>query len=466
MHPYTQLSENADKAQFWNEIAETMPREKLNDLHLRRLKSLLEYAYKNNQFYKKLYDRNGLKVTDIQTLEDFKTKVPLTDKPMIQDSQTDENLYGENMATDSSLFAAHYATSGTTGKSLHEVWEDYGIWRVGESYGSLLWNTGLRPSDSVYFAFDFGRFAGFWSTYFGVVRFGAKVISGAGVGLTSEQRVQQIIDLKPTAFVATPTYALHLANVARKMGVDPSKTSIKFHIGGGEPGAGSVPKIRERLEKEWGCKCGDAYGISELPSVSPNCKNYNGIHEQEMNQFSWVRDIVTGKEVSEGEVGERIITSFGNYSTLWINYRSHDLVRPSFSCPCGCTWMLYNGGILGRTDNIVIYKGTNVYQTAVENVISSFPEASDYFQLVINRKDDEDYMSVRLELAISVKEDEIPAISEAITRKIKKEIGVTLPVEIVPSDSLPRYQVKTKRIFDERPDEYKLELAKKIKTFK
>ena len=217
------------------------------------------------------------------------------------------------------------------------------MWRAGESWCPAFWSAGIRPEDSFYFAFDFGQFAGFWSAYFGALRFGAQVISGAGVGMTSEKRIENIMDLKPTVLIATPTYALHLANTARKMGIDPSTTSIKFHVGAGEPGPVSVPRIRQRMEEAWGCQCAEALGISEIPVVSSSCQELNGFHEYEMHQFSWVRDWQTGKEVKEGEVGERIVTSLSNFATIWINYRSHDLVRAYKSCPCGSTWLFFKG---------------------------------------------------------------------------------------------------------------------------
>jgi len=465
MFNYSLVSDKAEKSNYWNEYAQTMSREELDELHLKRLKNLLVYAYENNSFYKELYDRYRVNVYEIETLQDFKNKIPLTDKPMIQPSQSEDNLYGDNIATNNSFIAAHYATSGTTGKPMNEAWEDYAIWRVGESWCPAFWSVGIRPGDSFYFAYDFGQFAGFWSAYYGVIRFGGKTISGAGTGVTSEKRIQLILDLKPTVLVATPTYALHLSNVARKMGIDTSSTSIKFYVGAGEPGPASVPRIRKRIEEAWGCRCCEVLGISEIPTVSPTCHELGGFHEHEMHQYSWVRDLNSGKEATEGKIGERIVTSLSNYTTIWINYRSHDLVRASYDCGCGSTWMFYEGGVLGRTDNMTIYKGTNIYQAAVENLVSSFPEASDYFQLIITRKDDEDQMRVRIEPSPYVKEDQYANLSQKISLKIKQDIGVSLPVDIVPIESLPRFEVKTKRVIDDRPKEFKTELARKVKTF-
>lgn len=465
MNNISLLSKTASNSVHWNEYAEKMDRDRLDKLHLKRLKNLLNYAYTHNKFYRDLYDRYKIDVNGIQSLDDFKRIIPLTDKPMIQKSQTASNLYGDNLTTDESFIVGHYATSGTTGKPLMEAWEDYAIWRVGESWCPAFWSAGIRPEDTFYFAYDFGSFAGFWSAYFGVIRFGAKIISGAGVGVTTEKRVQQILELGPTVLVATPTYALHLANAARKMGINPKDTSVKFYVGAGEPGTASVPKIKERMEEAWGCKCAEVLGISEPPVVCPTCSEGNGFHEHEMHQFAWVRNVETGGEVSEGQTGERIITCLSNYSTIWINYRSHDVVRPTYGCPCGCTWVYYKGGVLGRTDHMLTYKGTNVYQATIEDIISSFPGASDYFQLLVRRNNDEDFMMVKLEPSPEIKSDEYPQLSENITHRIKKIIGVTIPVEIVPIESLPRYEVKTKRVIDERPEEYKLELSKKYKSF-
>lgn len=458
------VSAKSYKSRYWNEYAETMPREKLNELHLKRIKSIIKYASKTNKFFQELYKKYDVNVDEIQSLDDFITKVPLTDKPMIGGSQTPDSFYGDNMSTDETFVTAHYQTSGTTGKPLLEAWEDYAIWRVGNGWIPGWWSIGIRPDDSFYFAYDFGAFAGFWSAYFGALRFGCKVISGAGVGITTEKRIQQILDLKPTVLVATPTYTLHLANTARKMGIDPAATSIKFYVGAGEPGSASVPKIKERIEKAWGCQCAEVLGISEPPVVNPTCSQGDGFHEMEMNQFAWVRDPDTGKVTPEGEVGERILTSYSNYSMVWINYRSHDLVRPSYNCPCGCTWTYYKGGVLGRTDYMVIYKGTNIYQTAVEDIVSSVEGASDYFQLILTRPKEEDLMTVKVEPDPSLPPEKYDEMAQKLKAQIKVIIGVTLPVEVVPVGSLPRYDVKTKRLFDERPEEYRTELAKKYKT--
>jgi len=460
------LSAKGYQARYWNEYSQTMPREKLNELHLKRIKNVLRYAYETNKFYRELYDRHKVNIDDIKTLDDFKYKVPLTDKPMIQPSQTPDNLYGDNLSVDESFIAQHFATSGTTGKPLYEAWEDYVIWRVGHSWCPAYWSVGIRPEDTFYFAFDFGGFAGFWSAYFGALRFGAKVISGAGVGMTTEKRIQQILELKPTVLVATPTYTLHMANAAREMGVDPAKTSIKYYVGAGEPGSASVPMIRKKIEEAWGCKCAEVLGVSEPPVVAPTCEEGDGFHEEEMNQFAWVRDPDTGKEVKEGEVGERIITNFSNYATIWINYRTHDLVRPIYSCPCGCTWLYYKGGVLGRTDHMLTYKGTNIYQTAVENIVSSFPGASDYFQLVLTRENEEDLMTIKVEAKEDLPPEQYTTVAEKLKMELKAKIGVTLPVEVVPVQSLPRSAGgKTRRVIDLRPEDYRMELAKKYKSF-
>lgn len=456
------LSPKSYQARYWNEYAQTMPRDKLDGLHMKRIKFLLNYAYNNSRFYRQLYDRNGVKPEDISSLDDFKQKVPLTDKPMVQPTQRIPDLpYGDITACDDSLIQAHYQTSGTTGEPLLEGWEDYAVQRIGASWCPAWWDVGIRPDDIFYFAFDFGAFAGFWSALWGAIRFGAKVISGAGVAMTSEERVRQIIRLKPTVLVCTPTYAFRLADVAREMGIDPAATSIKFHSGAGEPGPVSIPELKKRIEESWGCKTCEVLGISEIPTAAPSCIMGDGIHEHEMNQFAWVRDPGTGNEVAEGEVGERIITCFSNFATPFINYRTHDLVRPYYSCPCGSTWLFYKNGVLGRTDYMVTIRGTNVYQTAVENIIGGLPEASSYYQLILTREKNVDNLTIRLELKRDIPREKYESIASRLRTEIRIRLGVTLSVEVVPPDTLPRYEVKTKRLIDKRPNKYKTELARK-----
>lgn len=438
---------------FWNQYTETLPREKLDALHLKRLQTLMHYVYERSPFYRAKFDKARLKPADIRTLDDFKFKVPVTDKSEFIDQQLAHPPYGPTLAVAEDLVVHHCETSGTTGKPLGIPYTLYDTVRYGESWVYGMWALGIRPADSFYFAFGWGNFAGFWSTYWGARRLGCRVISGGG--LDTKGHIDAIMRLKPTVLISTPTFALRMAAVAAEMGIDVSKSSIRFTYHAGEPGPTALPAMRARIEKAWGAKAGELLGIAEIDAFAPGCPLGDGVHVNEMNDFTWSMDAATGKEAAEGEIGENIITSYVNSAQPLVNYRSHDLVRRRLSCACGRTWAKLEGAVLGRTDFMVTVRGTNVYQTAVENLIGEMPEVSSAYELVLTREDDNDAMTVRFEPVKSLPEKEWREVAARMSERIHKALHVRLKCEPVAPDSLPKYELKTKRIVDQRPKEFR-----------
>jgi phenylacetate-CoA ligase len=441
------------EAKFWNRHTETMPRAKLDALHLHRLQALCHYVYERSAFFRKKFDAARLKPGDIRTLEDFKRKVPVTDKSEFIDQQLANPPYGPTLAMPAELIVHHCETSGTTGKPLGIPYTMYDTMRYGESWIYGMWALGIRPTDTFYFAFGWGNFAGFWSTYWAARRIGCRVISGGG--LDTKGHINAIMRMKPTVLISTPTFALRMAAVAAEMGVDVSKSSIKFTYHAGEPGPTALPAMREQIEKAWGAKAGELLGIAEVDAFAPGCPIGDGVHVNEMNNFTWSMDPGTGKEVAEGEIGENIITSYSNSAQPLLNYRSHDLVRRRMSCGCGRTWAKLEGAVLGRTDFMVTVRGTNVYQTAVENLIGEIPEVSNSYELVLTREEDNDAMTVKFEPVRTVSQERWDDLARLMSDKIHKALHVRLKCEPVPPDTLPRYELKTKRIIDQRPKEFR-----------
>lgn len=440
-------------AAYWNQYTETLPRQKLDALHLHRVQALCRYAYERSAFYRQKFDAAGLKPGDIRSLEDFKRKVPLTDKSEFIDQQLASPPYGPTLAVPMEMVTHHCETSGTTGKPLGIPYTMYDTVRYGESWVYGMWALGIRPSDTFYFAFGWGNFAGFWSTYWAARRLGCRVISGGG--LDTKGHINAILRLKPTVLISTPTFALRMAAVASEMGVDVSKSSIKFTYHAGEPGPTALPAMREQIEKAWGAKAGELLGIAEIDAFAPGCPAGDGVHVNEMNVFTWSMDPASGRETADGEIGENIITSYVNNAQPLLNYRSHDLVRRRASCACGRTWAKLEGAVLGRTDFMVTVRGTNVYQTAVENLIGEMEEVSNSYELVLTREAENDAMTVRFEPKKSVVPERWDEIAKAMSERIHQALHVRLKCEPVAPDSLPRYELKTKRIIDQRPKEFR-----------
>lgn len=449
--PLASLSPEALTSPFWNRLTETMPRARLDALHLQRVQALAHYAYDYTPFYRRKFDAAGLKPSDIRSLDDFKHKVPITDKSEFIGLQQQRPPYGDTLALPMDFVAHHCETSGTTGVPLAIPYSAYDSVRYGESWVYGFWGLGIRPADSMYFAFGWGNFAGFWSAYWGARRLGCRVISGGG--LDTKGHIEAILRMQPTVLISTPTFALRMAAVAAEMGVDLSKSSIKFTYHAGEPGPTALPGMREQIEKAWGAKAGELLGIAEVDAMAPGCPLGDGVHVNEMNLYSWSMDPATLQEVPDGEIGENIVTGYANTTQPLLNYRTHDLVRRRGSCACGRTWFKLEGAVLGRTDFMVTVRGTNVYQTAVENILSQVEGVSMHYELVLTHEEGNDAMTVRFEPDACVDPAQWQQIATRTGERIHKALHVRLKVVAVAPNSLPRFELKTKRIIDQRPKE-------------
>ncbi|MBI2304602.1 MAG: AMP-binding protein [Chloroflexi bacterium] len=449
MKPF--LNPKAAESSFWNQYYETLPREKLNALHLVRLKKVLRHAYDHSPFYRRKLDEAGVRPEDIRSLDDFKRKVPLTDKSEFLPFQDEHPHYGVTGALPEEYLAMHYETSGTTGSPLRVPFTLYDFERFGESWVYGFWGLGMRPQDSFYFAFQFGLFVGFWSASQGVRRLGAKLYHGGGQ--TTEGHIRLMQRLRPTVLVCTPTYALRLAETAQSMGVEPASIGLKYTYHAGEPGPFALPALKKKLDEAWGATSGELLGMAEVDSMAPGCPLREGVHLNETNVFSWIRDPETGQEVGDGQMGENIVTSYVNNAQPLINYRTHDLVERHYRCDCGRTWAYFRGVVLGRTDFMVTVRGTNVYQSAVEKVLGSIPGVSHHYQLVLSTVREMDEMAVKVEPEPDVPSAKYPELARLVEEGLRATLKVRLEPQIVPPGALPRYELKTRRIIDERPPE-------------
>ena len=454
--PISYLTGAAQGARYWNAHTETMARAALDALHLRKLRLLAEYVYSYSAFYQRKFDAIGLKPEAIRSIDDFKKRVPIIDKKDFLEFQAERPPYGDTIAVPLEMVAHHVETSGSTGVPLAVPYTAYDTERVGESWTYGFWAHGIRPADTFYFAFNWGNFAGFWTCYFGARRMGCRVISGGGAD--SKGHIQNILRLKPTVLVSTPTFALRLAQVAEEMGVDLADSSIRYTYPAGEPGPFALPAMKKRIDAAWGADAGELLGIAEIEAFAPGCAMRDGVHANEMNVFSWSIDPETGEEAPDGEIGENIITSYSYSGQPLLNYRSHDLVRRVGGCACGVTWAKLDGVVLGRTDFMITLRGTNVYPTAVENILGEIDGVSPFFQLVLEREDENDRMTVEFEPRKDLEEAEWPGLASKIEARIQAALHVRLEAKVVAPEGLPRYDLKTRRVIDNRPKELRREL--------
>lgn len=436
--------------QFWNRATQTAPRDRLDALHLERIRHLVGWAYENSPLHRRTYDEAGVKPADIRTWDDYYHRLPFTDKPdYLADQATAATGFG-GVAIGPQHWQQYFHTTGTTGRFLNEIFTQYEMHKAGSQYCYGMWDHGIRPGDSMYFCFDFGMWIGLWTFYWGARNLGLTIISGGGV--SGVDRVRQILDRRPTIVCGTPTYLLHLAEIARREGLDIRNAGVRMLAGGGEPGF-SIPVTREKLKQAWNVEhVYDAYGIGEALFIGQSCARWaGGVHVIEDVCHSYAVDPDSGEPVGGNEVGEHVLTSYTHFAQPFIKYRTHDLVRiddaPDHGC--GWTWKHLPGVVLGRADFMVTIRGVNVYPTAVENLIGEVAGLTNHYELHISRVDGMDRMLVKVEAAPG---SDGAALDARLADHLKAHIGVRLETQIIEPGGLPRYELKTRRIFDTRAD--------------
>lgn len=321
----------------WNAATQTASRERLDALHLQRIRHLVGWAYDHSPLHRRLYDDAGVKPADIRTWDDYHRRLPFTDKPdYVADQESSQSGFG-GIALPQQEWQQYFHTTGTTGRFLNEAFGHYEMHKAGSQYCYGLWDHGIRAQDSIYFCFDFGMWIGLWSYYWGARNLGLTIVSGGGA--SGVQRVRQILERRPTIVCGTPTYLLHLAEIARREGLDVREAGVRMLAGGGEAGF-SVPGTRERLRQAWGVEqVYDAYGIGEALFIGQSCVEWGGgVHGIEDVCHSYSVDPDSGDPVASGEVGEHVITSYTHFTQPFIKYRTHDLVRIDDRPDHGCGW--------------------------------------------------------------------------------------------------------------------------------
>ncbi|MCS7280606.1 MAG: phenylacetate--CoA ligase family protein [Desulfobacterota bacterium] len=433
---------------YWNPILETMPKEKLRELQIKKFKRIFEWAYNNSPFYRRLYKEAGIEPEDIKSYEDIK-KVPKIDKGMLRDVQTREPFpYGDILAVPLREVVVFRQTSGTTGTPVYQAdtWQDWEWWS--ECWAYILYAQGYREEDRVFLPFGYNVFVAFWAAHYAAEKIGCEVVPG-GV-LDTEARILKMQELKCTAFAATPTYVLGMADTARKMGIDPRSLGIKRITCAGEPGA-SIPATKKRIEEAWGAKVYDHAGATEIGAWGYMCTEQTGLHVNEAFFLVEIEDVETGEIVEEPmKNGKMIVTAFDRYAKPCIRFDSKDIIRwANYDCPCGRTFRLIDGGVIGRADDITKVKGVLLAPTAIEEVVRSFKELSNEYEVIVSKKGDIDDILLKIEILPeyeSKREDILSRLKDQL--RLKTNLGYR--IEVHPFGSLPRYDVKAKRFKDLR----------------
>ena len=436
---------------YWNPKNETLPRDQLHALQLVKLRRLCDWAYAKSGFHRRRWDAAGFNPSQLRSLDDIR-RIPFMTRADWMDAQAEDPPFGPLLTVPQSNAIRYHTTSGTTGRTPLRVLDSTKDWEwIAEMWCYGLWGFGLRPDDIVLFAFSYGTFIGFRGAHYACEKIGCLVLSTGSA--TTESRVKSIVDLGVTTVCSTPTYALRLSQAAAEMGIDLATTSVNKVILSGEPG-GSIPAVKRQLEAAWGAKVCDSAGMTEIGSIMifECAQQPGGTHIIEDHFIEETLEYDGETPVPYGEKAERVVTSLGRGFIPLIRYRTNDLVvrLPHTACRCGRTGDLYEGGIQGRWDDMKLVRGTNVYPRAVESIVRECA-AVDEFQILLTREGSIDEICVRVELKPGC-DDHWSALCERLLVDLAEaHEGLRFKVEQAAANSLPRFELKAKRLVDNRP---------------
>ncbi|MFV1969553.1 MAG: phenylacetate--CoA ligase family protein [Acidimicrobiia bacterium] len=426
------------KITFFDREIETLPRERLRTLQETKLAAVVTSTYGSNRFVTEKFDEAGATAGDVRTLEDL-VGLPFTTKDELMAAQS-EGLLSTNCTFGEAAYTRIHQTSGTTGPPLRvfDTAESWDWW--GHCWGFVLAGAGVTAQDRLFVPFSFGPFIGFWAALGGAEKVGALMIPGGG--RTSSQRLRLMAEMGATAMTCTPTYALRLAEVARDEGFDLSTIPMQITVHAGEPGAG-IPATKARIEEQWGARCYDHAGASEVGAHSFECQAQpGGTHAIDSEFIVEVVDPASGRAVAPGEQGELVITNLGRVGFPVIRYRTGDVVRVDDApCPCGRTFTRFAGGVIGRADDMVVVRGVNIYPAAVENLLL-LHEAVDEFRVTITR--DREMAAILIEIECRAGAD-VEETARTVGRVFEASLGLRPQVATVPRGSLPRFELKARR---------------------
>jgi len=422
---------------IFNERMETMEPEERSDLQLERLRATVRRVYERVPFYKERYKQLRLRPQDIHSLDDLE-RLPFTTKADLRD-QYPFGLF----ACDRDEIARLHGSSGTRGKPTIVGYTRLDLERWAEICARAICLAGGRAGDIFHNAYGYGLFTGGLGMHAGAETMGALVVPMSG-GQTKRQ-ITLIDDFRPSGLACTPSYALHIAEEMQALGLDPSRSSLRYGLFGAEPWSQA---LRQRLESTWGLRAFDVYGLSEVmgPGVACECLLQDGLHLADDHFLAEIIDPVTGQVLPPGQEGELVFTSLTKEAFPVIRYRTGDLsVLYDSPCACGRTSQRM-GRVKGRVDDMLIVRGVNVFPSELEAVLLEQPELAPHYQVVLTRKGSLDHVELHVEQVALQDETEL---TRRLRSQLKHALGITIDLVFHPPGTLPRSAGKAVRI-DER----------------
>ncbi|SFR12972.1 phenylacetate--CoA ligase family protein [Desulfoscipio geothermicus] len=429
---------------YWQKEYETMPREKLAELQLKRLQKTVRHAYQNVDFYRRAFDAAGIKPEDIKSLADL-ANLPFTTKQDLRDNYP----FGLFAVPMDQVVRLH-ASSGTTGKPTVVGYTRNDIDTWADIMARAFVVAGGTAKDVVQNAYGYGLFTGGLGIHYGAERLGATVVPVSGGNTARQLMLMQ--DFGSTILTCTPSYALYLAEEIAGADIDPQKIKLRIGVFGAEPWS---EQMRDQLESKLNLTALDIYGLSEVigPGVAMECPEKNGMHIFEDHFIAEIVDPETQKPLPYGQPGELVITSLTKEALPIIRYRTRDItVLAEQTCGCGRTFTRMQR-VTGRTDDMLIIRGVNVFPSQIESVLLEFGDTEPHYLLVVDRKGTLDELEIWVELSDKFFSDKVRAIEDLENRlrsRILSVLGISARIKLVEPRTIPRSEGKAKRVIDKR----------------
>jgi phenylacetate-CoA ligase len=437
-----------EKVILFNPELETMSRDTLLEYQLELFRRQMAHVLERSPMYRRKFSEAGVRPEHIKTLEDVR-KVPFTTKDELRRSQEQYPLFGDFHCIPEEEGVRVFQTTGTTGIPVRSLVSRKDWFEVYyEQFMYFMYGYGITKADVMFVPFNYGLYIAWWGLHSAFEKAGVLIIPGGGQ--SSEDRIKNIVEWKPTVVCGTPTYILFLGDVAKKMGIDLSKTAVRTVITAGEPGA-QVPSTKKQVETTWGAKNYDDIGSTEISNFGFECVAQQGTHVIESMFLAEVVDPETGEPLPPGEPGELILTNLCCESMPLIRWRMGDVVKFNVQkCNCGRTFLRLDGGVIGRVDDMFQFGGVNIFPSAIENFVRGTDAFSTEYQIVAPRMGSGKHLTIRIEpLSLSITKEEMARSVKAFKENFKFRIGVSPDIEIVEIGKLPRFEGKARRVIRE-----------------
>jgi phenylacetate-CoA ligase len=429
----------------WDAV-ETASRDRLVELQAKRLRWQVKRCFASSSLYRRKLEAAGAEPGDIRSPDDV-IRLPVVTKEELRDDQAASPPFGSIAVAPESDWREVHPSTGTTGQPVNTIWTAADVLTITDFTVRTLVQAGVRPGDVLQNAFAYGLWVAGMSCHYAAARLGCLVVP-TGASVSSDKQIEFLLAAGSTALCATPSYAIHIGEVLAARGISAGELSLRVGLFGGEPGAEN-PATRAAIESALGLSAHDYYGLAEVgPTFASECQAKEGLHFAEDHVLVEALDPGTRKPVAEGETGVLVFTHLTREGTPMIRYWSNDYARLSREpCACGRTHMRALGGIVGRHDDLIIFKGTKFYLSQVEKVIRSLAGLSSEFRIEIERRDEEGVVSACTVVAEHLGQPNA-TVHEDLRRALRAELGVGIGVRLEALGSLERTTFKAKRIVE------------------